>query len=195
MTVCPRCGFDTAEPAARFCPSCGAPMSAQLRQPPGRAESPMEVTSRIVVSGSGKESPAEPAAGDADAMAEAVGWEALGIDADVIDRLQPGQALLAIQGGPAAGALFLLDADRVTAGRGSDSDIFLDDITVSRRHAEFRREGESHTFHLCDVGSLNGTYLNRQRVDDTELATGDEVQIGKFRMVFVAGARGEGEAT
>lgn len=192
MTVCPRCGFDTAEPAARFCPSCGAPMSAELRQPPGRSESPMEVTSRIVVPGSGA---AEPAAGDADAMAEAVGWEALGVDADVIDRLQPGQALLAVQGGPAAGALFLLDADRVTAGRGSDSDIFLDDITVSRRHAEFRREPQSQSFRLCDVGSLNGTYLNKHRVDDTELATGDEVQIGKFRMVFVAAERGEGEAS
>jgi ribosomal protein L37E len=193
MTVCPRCGFDTAEPAARFCPTCGAPMSAQLRQPPGRAESPMEVTSRIALPGSGPA--AEPATGDPDAMAEAVGWEALGIDADVIDRLQPGQAMLAVQGGSAAGALFLLDADRVTAGRGSDSDIFLDDITVSRRHAEFRREGEGQTFRLCDVGSLNGTYLNRQRVDDSELATGDEVQIGKFRMVFVAAARGEGEAS
>jgi len=192
MPVCPRCGFDTAEPAARFCPSCGAPMSTQLRQASGSGESPVEVTSRISL--------ADPAAtsgdvGDteAEALAEAVGWEALGIDADVVERLQPGQALLVAQGGAAAGALFLLDAPRVTAGRSADSDIFLDDITVSRRHAEFGRDGD--TFRLRDVGSLNGTYLNRERIDDAPLTSGDVVQIGKFRMVFVAGARGEGEAS
>ncbi len=191
MSVCPRCGFDTAEPAARFCPSCGAPMSSQLRQPAEPGESAIEVTSRISLSEPGA-STAEPAA-EPDALAEAVGWEALGIDADVVDRLQPGQALLIAQGGSAAGALFLLDAARVTAGRGADSDIFLDDITVSRRHAEFRRDGD--TFSLCDVGSLNGTYLNRTRVDDAPLTTGDVVQIGKFRMVFVAAGHTEGEAT
>jgi hypothetical protein len=188
MPVCPHCGFDTAEPAARFCPSCGAPLSTQLR-PTGGGESAVEVTSRISLS--------EPAAptGDteAEALAEAVGWEALGIDADVVERLEPGQALLVAQGGAAAGALFLLDAPRVTAGRGADSDILLDDITVSRRHAEFIRDADA--FRLRDVGSLNGTYLNRNRIDDAVLTSGDVVQIGKFRMVFVAGGRGEGEAT
>ena len=184
MAVCPSCGFDTAEPAARFCPSCGAPMSTGLRRPPGGGDSPVEVTSQI-------SGPEAALAGEPDAVAEAVGWEALGIDADVVDRLRPGQALLAVQGGAAAGALFLLDAQRVTAGRGGDSDIFLDDITVSRRHAEFRRESGGFVIH--DVGSLNGTYVNRQRIDDQRLTSGDEVQIGKFRMVFVAAA-GEGEA-
>ena len=188
MPVCPSCGFDTAEPAARFCPSCGAPMSTELRSPVGGGESTVEVTSRINL--------ADPVAGasdtEAEARAEAVGWEALGIDVDVVERLQPGQALLAAQGGAAAGALFLLDAERVTAGRGADSDIFLDDITVSRRHAEFLRDDEG--FRIRDVGSLNGTYLNRERIDDARLTSGDVVQIGKFRMVFVAGARGEGEA-
>jgi len=73
-------------------------------------------------------------------------------------------------------------------GRHPESDIFLDDVTVSRRHAEFHRSGE--TFSVRDVGSLNGTYLNRERIDEAPLAGGDEVQIGKFRLVFFAGPRG-----
>jgi pSer/pThr/pTyr-binding forkhead associated (FHA) protein len=73
------------------------------------------------------------------------------------------------------------------AGRHPDSDIFLDDITVSRRHAEFARADGG--YQLRDVGSLNGTYLNRERIDDATLANGDEVQIGKFKLVFLtAGA-------
>ena len=79
----------------------------------------------------------------------------------------------------------------ITAGRHPDSDIFLDDVTVSRRHAEFRREGSGYTVH--DVGSLNGTYVNRERVEAATLSNGDEVQIGKFRLVFIAGPRPEGE--
>jgi pSer/pThr/pTyr-binding forkhead associated (FHA) protein len=76
----------------------------------------------------------------------------------------------------------------VTAGRHPDSEIFLDDVTVSRRHAEFHREGE--TFTVSDVGSLNGTYVNRDRIDRVLLNDGDEVQIGKFRLVFFAGHAG-----
>ena len=71
---------------------------------------------------------------------------------------------------------------RVTAGRGPDSDIFLDDVTVSRKHAVFSREGDR--FSVRDVGSLNGTYLNRERLDAALLTNRDEVQIGKFRLVF-----------
>ena len=67
----------------------------------------------------------------------------------------------------------------------ADSDIFLDDVTVSRKHAVFTRDGD--TFAVRDVGSLNGTYLNRERIDAAVLHTGDEVQIGKFRLVFYAG--------
>jgi pSer/pThr/pTyr-binding forkhead associated (FHA) protein len=87
--------------------------------------------------------------------------------------------------GPNTGARFLLDDDEVASGRHPDSDIFLDDVTVSRKHAVFRREGE--TFVVRDVGSLNGTYVNRERIDEVALTTGDEVQIGKFRLVFYAG--------
>ena len=100
-------------------------------------------------------------------------------------ELEPGQALLAVQRGPNAGSKFLIDKDVTTAGRHPESDIFLDDVTVSRRHAEFRREGIRFVVH--DVGSLNGTYVNRQRVEDTELANGDELQIGKFKLTFFAG--------
>ena len=102
-----------------------------------------------------------------------------------VDALAPGSALLVVKRGPNAGSRFLLDQDVTTAGRHPDSDIFLDDVTVSRRHAEFRREGGE--FVVIDVGSLNGTYVNREPVDQAVLAGGDEVQIGKFRLVFLTG--------
>ncbi len=117
-----------------------------------------------------------------------------GSDADVAPNrvsgsLPHGMALLVVRRGPNAGARFLLDHDVTTSGRHPDSDIFLDDVTVSRRHAEFHREGG--TFTVRDVGSLNGTYVNRERVEAATLANGDEVQIGKFRLVFLAGPRAD----
>jgi pSer/pThr/pTyr-binding forkhead associated (FHA) protein len=103
-------------------------------------------------------------------------------DATAVDALPAGSALLVVQRGPSAGSRFLLDTDVVGAGRHPDSEIFLDDVTVSRRHAEFRRTGTG--FSVSDVGSLNGTYVNRDRIDSVELNDGDEVQIGKYRLVF-----------
>ena len=100
-------------------------------------------------------------------------------------ELEAGQALLVVQRGPNAGSKFLIDKDVTTTGRHPESDIFLDDVTVSRRHAEFRRKDSR--FYIHDVGSLNGTYVNRQRVEETELAAGDELQIGKFKLTFYAG--------
>ncbi len=112
---------------------------------------------------------------------EDVGEEAGAPQAD----LEAGQALLVVQRGPNAGSKFLIDKDVTTAGRHPESDIFLDDVTVSRRHAEFRRdEGK---FFIRDAGSLNGTYVNRQRVDEALLASGDELQIGKFKLTFYTG--------
>ncbi len=105
----------------------------------------------------------------------------------VSGSLPPGTALLAVRRGPNAGARFLLDHDVTTSGRHPDSDIFLDDVTVSRRHAEFHRE--SGLFTVRDVGSLNGTYVNRERVESATLSNGDEVQIGKFRLVYLTGPR------
>jgi pSer/pThr/pTyr-binding forkhead associated (FHA) protein len=105
-----------------------------------------------------------------------------GADQAAIDALPEASALLVVQRGPNAGARFLLDAERTTAGRRPDSDIFLDDVTVSRKHAEFvRRDGQ---FYVRDVGSLNGTYLDRDRIEEALLSDGDEVQIGKYRLVF-----------
>ncbi|MCW2496961.1 FHA domain-containing protein [Jatrophihabitans sp.] len=103
-----------------------------------------------------------------------------------VDALTPGSALLVVKRGPNAGSRFLLDQDVTTAGRHPDSDIFLDDVTVSRRHAEFRREGSGYTVH--DVGSLNGTYVNREPIDAASLSGGDEVRIGKFRLVYLTAA-------
>ena len=96
-----------------------------------------------------------------------------------------GAGMLIVKRGPNAGARFLLDRPTTTAGRHPDSDIFLDDVTVSRRHAEFRLENGSFT--VVDVGSLNGTYVNREPRNSETLSTGDEIQIGKFRLVFLAG--------
>jgi pSer/pThr/pTyr-binding forkhead associated (FHA) protein len=104
-----------------------------------------------------------------------------------LESLPAGSALLVVKRGPNAGSRFLLDQTMTSAGRHPDSDIFLDDVTVSRRHAEFRQDGEE--FLVVDVGSLNGTYVNREPVDSAVLANGDEVQIGKFRLVFLAGPR------
>jgi pSer/pThr/pTyr-binding forkhead associated (FHA) protein len=103
-----------------------------------------------------------------------------------VESLPAGAALLVVKRGPNAGSRFLLDRAVTSAGRHPDSDIFLDDVTVSRRHAEFRNDGE---FVVVDVGSLNGTYVNREPVDTAVLVDGDEVQIGKFRLVFITGPR------
>ncbi|HXF20904.1 MAG TPA: FHA domain-containing protein [Streptosporangiaceae bacterium] len=107
--------------------------------------------------------------------------------AGAVESLPPGTALLVVKRGPNAGSRFLLDSDITTAGRHRDSDIFLDDVTVSRRHAEFYRHGDRFT--VRDVGSLNGTYVNQERIEEAALIGGDEVQIGKFRLVFLTGRR------
>lgn len=109
-----------------------------------------------------------------------------------VESLPAGSALLVVKRGPNAGSRFLLDQAMTSAGRHPDSDIFLDDVTVSRRHAEFRKEGAE--FVVVDVGSLNGTYVNREPVDSAVLANGDEVQIGKFRLIFLAGPRAVADA-
>jgi pSer/pThr/pTyr-binding forkhead associated (FHA) protein len=102
-----------------------------------------------------------------------------------IDEVPEGFGVLVVKRGPNAGSRFVLEHDRTEAGRHPESDIFLDDITVSRRHAEFVRQSRGYL--VRDVGSLNGTYVNRERIDEGTLRNGDEVQIGKFRLVFLAG--------
>jgi len=94
-----------------------------------------------------------------------------------------GAGVLVVTRGPNVGARYLLGDDVVRAGRHPQSDIFLDDITVSRRHAEF--VGRDGVYSIRDVGSLNGTYVNRERIDEVRLSPGDEVQIGKFKLVYL----------
>lgn len=103
---------------------------------------------------------------------------------DAIAALPSRSALLVVRRGPNSGARFLLDADITTVGRHPEADIFLDDVTVSRRHAEFLRSGR--TFSVKDLGSLNGTYFDGERIDQAALTDGSEVQVGKFRLTFYA---------
>lgn len=103
------------------------------------------------------------------------------------EELEGGRGVLVVKRGPNAGSKFFLDSETTEIGRNPDSDIFLDDITVSRRHAEItRKEGEG--FKLNDVGSLNGTYVNKERVEEAELRSGDEIQVGKFKLIFLTGS-------
>lgn len=101
---------------------------------------------------------------------------------EIIAALPSGSALLIVRKGPNAGARFLLDRDSTVAGRHPEADIFLDDVTVSRRHAEFVRHGIA--FEVKDMGSLNGTYFDGVLIDQALLHDGAEVQVGKFRMTF-----------
>ncbi|HAN71124.1 MAG TPA: hypothetical protein DCQ36_05985 [Actinobacteria bacterium] len=158
--TCPRCGHDTAADD-RFCGSCGAPV--------GGDGSGVEHTA-VVIPG--------PRTGSGSMAAVGTGHHA---------DLASGSAVLVVHRGPGEGQEFVLDpaAGVLRVGRSEDSDIFLDDVTVSRHHAELRHGAEGWS--LRDIGSLNGTYVNRVRVEDRRLAGGDEVQIGKFRFVVLLG--------
>jgi pSer/pThr/pTyr-binding forkhead associated (FHA) protein len=175
MPFCTACGKQNPDDA-RFCAQCGTRLVST--DEPGAAPT-----------GGGRP------AGDSTATitfgvpsTESSDRQLSPVDAAAVDALPEGHALLVVQRGPSAGSRFLLDADLVGAGRHPDSEIFLDDVTVSRRHAEFRRSGNDFT--VSDVGSLNGTYVNRDRIDSVRLTDGDEVQIGKYRLVFFSGAAG-----
>jgi pSer/pThr/pTyr-binding forkhead associated (FHA) protein len=138
--------------------------------------------------------PSDPASQNDQTMTFTGGFAAQvsNLDGDVttdehaaIAALPSGSALLVVRRGPNVGARFLLDADLTTVGRHPDADIFLDDVTVSRRHAEFLRDGKS--FVVKDLGSLNGTYFDGNRIDGVAaLHDGSEVQVGKFRLTFYA---------
>jgi pSer/pThr/pTyr-binding forkhead associated (FHA) protein len=104
-----------------------------------------------------------------------------------LDELPPGIGMLVVTRGPNSGSRYALDEPVISAGRHPDATIFLDDITVSRRHAEIRQV--SGGYQVKDVGSLNGTYLNRERVEESLLHDGDELQIGTFKLLFLAGRR------
>ena len=172
---CTQCGHQNLDDS-HFCARCGTALQrAGVGQSAGlAAERPVEMTSTISLV------PLEP--GEDPTRSDPDGDGGL-------EGLLAGSSLLVVKRGPNAGSRFLLDADTTTAGRHPESDIFLDDVTVSRRHAEFVREDGG--FLVRDVGSLNGTYLNRERIESAALTGGDEVQIGKYRLVFLTGGRGE----
>ncbi len=176
MPFCTSCGTQNPDDA-RFCAQCGTRLlTAAPTTPapavPGGAEASGEATATISIGLGGDK-------------VETSDRQLNAVDAAAVDALPSGHALLVVQRGPGAGSRFLLDDDVVNAGRHPDSEIFLDDVTVSRRHAEFHRSGD--TFTVSDVGSLNGTYVNRDRIDRVQLQDGDEVQIGKYRLVFFSG--------
>ncbi|KRB37615.1 FHA domain-containing protein [Microbacterium sp. Root180] len=119
---------------------------------------------------------------DSDLSFVPFGSELADAELEAIEALPTGAALLLVRSGPTAGARYLLDTDVTTVGRHPEADIFFDDVTVSRRHAEITRTGSS--FELVDQRSLNGTYVNGERVDRSVLDNGAEVRVGKFRLNF-----------
>jgi predicted nucleic acid-binding Zn ribbon protein len=168
---CPSCGAANPD-NARFCSQCATPLTRA-----GDRATAGETTSMIFT---GVEPP------------EAEPTDQAAADAVAVASLPPNTALLVVRRGPNEGSRFLLDSEVTEVGRKPDSDIFLDDVTVSRRHAEFYRHGGK--FAVRDVGSLNGTYVNRDRIEEVALNGGDEVQIGKFRMVFLQGRLSHAES-
>jgi hypothetical protein len=152
---CTSCGYENPL-GARFCSSCGAQLKVGV---PGD-----EITS----------------AHDPTASLEPV----IISEEEMADMPEGTIGMFVVRQGPKRGSRIALDSDEVFIGRHPESDIFLDDVTVSRRHAEVRRVGAG--FHVSDAGSLNGTYVNQTRVETAVLNDGDEVQVGKFKLVYLA---------
>jgi FHA domain-containing protein/zinc ribbon protein len=127
--------------------------------------------------------PAEPSPG-ATTAAYKLGETGELEELQVHDLVGGGATLVIRAGGGRAGEVFPLDGDRLTVGRRPDSHVFLDDITVSRDHAIIVRRGED--YYLDDCGSLNGTYVNRSRIESHRLSDGDELQVGKYKLAFLS---------
>lgn len=163
--LCTSCGKPLT-PGARFCAECGA----VVQRPPASPD----VTGTIHSLGTTTDSGPLPP-----------------IDSPESADLEPGSHVLLIVRGPASGSRIELVGDEMTAGRSPETAIFLDDITVSRQHATFKRVGGG--WQLVDLGSLNGTYVNRDRVDTVDLNKGDEIQIGKYRFHYLVGPGGGDE--
>lgn len=155
---CESCGHQNP-PASNFCANCGEALVSSTVLGPGES-------TRVIT-----------------AIQDVVNEELSADEVAAVDSLPQGSALLIVQRGPHLGARYLLDDPQVTAGRSPNCDIFLDDVTVSRNHARFTRKDD--VTYVSDLGSLNGTYVNRQLLtSEVALRRGDEVQIGKYRMVY-----------
>jgi len=177
MPFCTQCGHQNPD-GSKFCARCGEPLASSAPVDPG------EQTGEGSKGGSQDTTTVIPAIGDDSGLTDVVSEE----DAAAIQGLPHGSALLVVRRGPNEGSRFLLQSDQVIIGRHPDSDIFLDDITVSRHHATLNRDGQSWT--VQDKGSLNGTYVRRKLIDNTvTLRNGEELQVGKFRFLFFASSR------
>lgn len=155
---CNRCGHRNPD-GANFCSSCGAP----LEQP------------------SGQEQPTTVVLSPGDANLDLLGEDDVRVSLEDVPR---GAGVLVVKRGPNAGTRYVLNEALTSVGRHPESDLLLDDVTVSRRHVELRRTAGGYT--VRDVGSLNGTYVNRKRIDsEVEVRNGDELQVGKFRLMFL----------
>lgn len=157
--ICPSCGHENTV-GSRFCSSCGTALGT---------DQDTTTTSMNVVAGES----------DSTDTSETPVPE---VEVDLSD-VPAGTGVLVVTRGEAAGSRILLDLATTTAGRHPDSDIFLDDITVSRRHAEIVRDGDA--YRVRDTGSLNGTYVNRERVEEAPLRHGDVLQVGKYKLHFL----------
>jgi hypothetical protein len=152
---CPECGFTNSD-GANYCQRCGAFIGSSEH----KSNEPQTATYRIDETG-----------------------ELVPVDVDAVVAHE-GAALVIRAGGGRVGESFPLTGDRMTIGRRPDSDVFLDDVTVSRDHALLVRRG--HDFYLDDLGSLNGTYVNRHRIESHRLEDGDELQVGKYKLTYLS---------
>jgi len=163
---CRQCGHDNAA-GANYCSSCGSPLPSTGRGgASGDGDREIDTTVSLAL------------IEDREALAAELG--------DVLDDLPEDLGMLVVRRGPNAGSTFVLEAPETTVGRHPDSDIFLDDVTVSRRHAVVTRRERGYS--VADVGSLNGTYVDHERVEQAELSDMQELQIGRFVLTFVVGA-------
>jgi hypothetical protein len=154
---CPECGFVNAE-GANYCSRCGS----YIGQPDGEKPSQGTTATYVIDEATGELRPVE-----------------------VESVASGGGALVIRSGGGRVGQSFPLRGERMSVGRTPEADVFLDDVTVSRDHATLvHRQG---AWYLDDSGSLNGTYVNRSRIDSHKLEDGDEVQIGKYKLTYLAG--------